>query len=87
MSKIITDEFIKKDLMGTNHVLTLKKWRAWYIVLHCMVPGVGKRRVNMTIVVGTLSPKHNFKGALLRHSTLNSIYETTNSEQDKTKNF
>jgi len=35
--------------------------------------------------VGTLSPKHNFKGTLLRHSTLSNIYETINSEQDKTK--
>jgi len=36
-------------------------------------------------VMGTLSPKHNFKGSLSRHSTLGNIYETINSEQDKTK--
>jgi len=34
---------------------------------------------------GNFVPKHNFKGTLLRHSTLNNIYETINSEQDKTK--
>ena len=37
--------------------------------------------------VGTLSPKHNFKETLTRPPTLNNIYETINSEQDKTKNL
>jgi len=36
-------------------------------------------------VVGTLSTKHNFKGSLIRHSTLSNIYETINPEQEKTK--
>jgi len=36
-------------------------------------------------VVGTLSPKHNFKETLTKHLTLNNIYETINSKQDKTK--
>jgi len=38
-------------------------------------------------VVGTLSPKRNFKETLTRHPTLNNIYETINSEHDKTKNL
>ena len=38
-------------------------------------------------VVGTLTPKHNFKETLTKHPTLNDIYETINSKQDKTKNL
>jgi len=34
-----------------------------------------------------LSPKRNFKETLTRHPTLNNIYETINSEHDKTKNL
>jgi len=40
-----------------------------------------------TTVVGTLSPKHNFKESLTKHPKLNNIYETINSKQDKTKNL
>ena len=38
-------------------------------------------------VLGTLFPKHNFKETLTKHPTLNNIYETINSKQDKTKNL
>jgi len=36
-------------------------------------------------VVGTLSQQHNFKGTLSKHPTLDNIYETITSEQDKIK--
>jgi len=48
----------------------------------CCVPGL-----RLASVVGTLSPKHNFKETLTKHPTLNNIYETLNSKQDKTKNL
>jgi len=39
------------------------------------------------VCCGNFVPKHNFKETLTKHPTLNNIYETINSKQDKTRNL